>query len=443
MIHRLHLPLFLVLGASCTPAAPAPRPVAPAAPRKPSEPIVIRESSAPTRPAPAALVTIARGIDLYEAPHGSPLVAHVDHGEVLERRPDGLLRIWTRERTVQGYPARVESGGGRGVGLFAQRDTPIMTGGSTIGTAFRGTFLPLLRIDGDMAEVEIGPGDLHGWVAKAAVGPTAVAPAPRAPRTARRIENHELRIKLVNGEITSACDIPVSVLEESETRAQVAYERAGIELLGSVVQRGEACTPRVALRRTGQADPAVPPGFTAPAPFQSKALTRARDVWMLEAADTGVGLVCTRWSYQPRPPRDGAISVTRTTAMPFGGPTVQETASYLVKGASLPITAPTVLELEPAGLVRRDRQGRVVPSKGGEGIGLCGNRHATVVGETAEGLVTLPGISGDRGSLLGYHPDDVDVWYTDQAGCQRAIERQLPQGGKRVPVTVSAAKSGC
>jgi hypothetical protein len=103
-------------------------------------------------------IAVARDIELYAAPYGSPHVGHVVDADVLEWRTDGFVRVRTGAGELAGYPPPERAPRiGKGIGLFAARDVAIMgPDGRRLGTAHRGAFLPLARIDDAAAEVRLG-----------------------------------------------------------------------------------------------------------------------------------------------------------------------------------------------------------------------------------------------------------------------------------------------
>jgi hypothetical protein len=372
------------------------------------------------RETPAIAIAVARQIDVYEKPWGSPFVARALDLDVLEWREDGYVRLRAEGRVLEGYSTglRTRPEVARGVGLFVDVETAI-TGdrGESIGKAHRGAFLPLVRIDGDVAIVALPPFDLTGRVPRSALTTTRFAHAERRDY-ARSVENRRVAIEVGQRRVVTSCDAPVGI-EEKSGGAEAAQSIEGIEVIGRALSSGTPCTPRViTFGLDDRPERPIPPGWRVPK-GRTSFFAMSRDLHSV-VRDDGAP-ICASWKYD----RAGR-SFTFTEA--FRPPLYEElqlseTRSYRAEGAMPVLDMPSSLELVFLRSVRRDAKGRVVgrlPGEG-EGIALCGNPTFLVVDEQPDGLVVL---RTRHSKIAAYHPDDAIVWYTRRESCERVLREQ-------------------
>lgn len=328
-----------------------------------------------------------------------------------------------------------------GTGLFVARDTPLFgEGGATIGTAHRGARVELVRVDGDRAKVALRSFGVEAEVLRSALTTSEVA-APAPPAYALAVENRAIAIVLPGAKRIVAktlCTEPIGVFEETDAGVRVAQSASGIELVGLATDSGSSCRPRIVRRRAGPPlEPSPATGLRPPAAFRTTAFAANRELYLVERDDRGAPS-CAKWSFRRASP--GARATFETTrvfeSIASDGP-LRATLTYELAGAAPMIDRPTGLEFVPLRTVVRDAHGAEV--KMSEGIALCGNRTATVVGETADGVLTLPEVSETAETLVAFHPDDVDVWYTRRAACEAALvrARTQPQTGGQRPKTAA------
>lgn len=414
----------LVVGLAGCGAAPE---AAPALPRA-------APTAAPIAPAEARprAIAVARGLDLYEASHGSPFVGHVDEGEVLDWRGDGFLRVRVGDKELAGYPAPLRREKGAGIGLYAMRDVPLRTADATVvGTALRGAFVLVRRVEDTRVEVALDKGEAVVSADRAAFTTSREEPTARTPR-GRVVEN--LHATLVAGSFraTLRCEDTI----EARDDGTVAVVRDGIELVGKATDV-TACRPRVLRRDRHGGEPEVPTGWVRLGATRVTAFATKRTFWF-----EGEG-GCTSELFTPGA-RGGTLEHTEKVTSPFGDadPAQGWTATYReeLRGTRPLLTKPTEIELVDGKTVYRDPRGKVGEPPGhGEGIALCGNPRWLVVGQDEGGVQVLADTSEDA---VAYRPEDVSVWYTSAEACGRAVARRA-ELAKKDPLAAARPSVGC
>jgi hypothetical protein len=410
----------------CTTAACHPAPQA-TAPRPASVVTVATVVPAAPSASPSPVVAVARDIEVYEAPWGSPHVAHVDDADVLEWREDGFVRIALPSGEIHGYSVPPHARVGRGVGLFVVRDVRIVgPRGLAIGTAHAGAFLPLVRMQGDDVEVELPPFEVTGRVPRTEVSTRRAEPA--GARYAESIDNHHASIDTGDGHAKATCDVPLGIFGEGPHGLRVAQTVGGIELEGVALDGIWSCPPRTIGRDARGRSPSLPPGFRTLEPFRTTLLSSSREFFRIRTGDGTP--TCEPSSFS----RSGKAKPTLRTTYAYRDlldptRTLRETMTYEVTGAPPVITHATEIELVWRSSVRRDERGAFVPERPGEGQGVGGaDPSYLVVGERPDALVV---IAGADDHIVAYHPDDVSLWYTKKESCETALARvrRLHLGG--------------
>lgn len=386
------------------------------------------------QPAPSAEpLAVALDLEIYDAPYGNNLIARVARGEVLELRPDHFVRVRTEKGDVTGYsvpPSRqVAPRRPRGLGLYVERETPLfeVEGGATIGTVYPGTFLPLLRFEGSMAEVELPPFEITARLSRSALAVTPPKGSPALRTYPRTIENRTLSIALRPGgkAITTSCKAPIGILEVSPLR--VAQEVEGIEIVGTAAIGGvHSCDART--MEDNQA--VVPPGFQKLAPLRITALAASRELFHVVPKVDESGFACKARSFVRR--GDTAVLVEKfesdwdALGEALGHPKKAKfitTITYRLGRVPTVITRPMQFILDDSTSVTRDDRGNIDRTSG-EGVG--GDVATfTLLGETADGLVILDGL---HERATAYHRDDARTWYFRRDACERALAEDRQAG---------------
>lgn len=413
--------LGLLLLAGC-----APPPAKPSAPRA----VVAAPRVAPPLAAPRA-IAVARNVDLYEASHGSPFVGHVEHGEVLVWGEDDFVRVRVsnggKTTELAGYvsPLRDKSAG---MGLFVERSTPLLgVDGKEVGTAHRGAYVRIARGDAPLVEVLVG--DRRLKVDRAALG-TSKLPPPAPPSYERTVSHLDVVVDAGSFRLASRCDETLGVMSAA---GKVALFRDGLEIFGTA-KEGTRCPPRVAKQ---DAEASAPPSWVRTKGMRVTAFARARTFWHSS------GTTCTKESFTPG---SGGGTLQSSSPMPhlFDGMAWTRVATDRVKGVKPLLVEPTVVELEEIAVAFRDAHGRMGRPPGyGEGIALCGHPQTTLVGETADGVLTITDRQ-DWSNAGAVHPDDIDVWYTSEAACLREVVRRTAEMKGSDPIAALArGPRGC
>jgi hypothetical protein len=399
------------------------------------------------------VIAVARNVNVFGSGGGKP-IAHVDDGEVLERREDTPLRMLTSDGVFETYPVRIRTPHGvvegyvpvereqvgRGLGLFVGERSPILGRSAPIGTAHRGAFVPLVRFEADMAVVALPPFKTEGRIPRAALT-AAGLPAPDPRPAEMPLENRNLTMKVDGDTIVTVCSEPIALGEVRGNDVLVSQTVPGIEIAGLAQGEGTACRPRAIVQDSRKPTPPVPDGWVVPSPEPRGPFARSRDLYRVNR-DEPVEGVCSKWSVQLRG-KQARLTTTFLAKTLFTNELLRTTDTYLLDGSPSLAATPSTVMLELESTVTRDMHGKK-PEGFGEGVSLC-VWTISVVGETPDGITVLDPSPGEP--IVAYNPADADVWYTRKDTCERAATAERAAAAQRpkplARLLAPASRGGC
>jgi hypothetical protein len=365
--------------------------------------------------------------------------------------------------TIDGYldPAQLRSPvDGQGVALYAQRSAELHHGtpdGPVIGAIAAGAFVSVAVLPGGFVQIAVPGFTLPSSSPAAPVlavvradvlgaEPQTLEPSARVGTSpgARLVRDFPAGVPL---EPAAASNEPFAaslcgdarVLAEQPPRALIAQAHAGIELRGWVdadvhFHRGPVrCTLRQVFREhdrlisidgTTAADravvPAVPPGYVSADPTHAEPLLprlRHGDSlhWLVRGES---GATCQAWApsaVRPAPEAGTFEGALRSIPRKIQGTPV--TPSFTLKYRAAAASAPGELVL----FGPHFKTSRGAESNAG---GYRAGSVYTIVGATPNALRVFP--SSLSASVVAWHPDDEEHWFTSDAACQAAARAAAP-----------------
>lgn len=373
-------------------------------------------SASASRPRGPAIVAAALDVDVY-GPDGGQPIAHVAHGDVLSRT-DALTRIAVAtprgSEIIEGPRVRIRTDGGEivegwvdlpkkearhGVGFFATKAVPVVTNrGMVLGALAPGAFVPLVRIEVDVARVMLVPFGVEGVVPLSSLATREPAKVDAARDVGPMVDNRLLQLETADGPTTTACGHPIQVDAAEGDGVHVRQTVDGVTVNGITRHDAMHCPVRVAW--SGD----VPPGFVRPSTATTTFFAKSRDVYRIMNVTPPA---CVRWRFRtgPKP-----TFVATMTSRAFGR-TDTVTLTYRAENAAARVTLPAWLNL------------RETDDESAVDVDL-------VVDESPVGLLVLdrsltpePSEHGSTPLPIAYHRADASIWFASEADCLRALER--------------------